>query len=355
MKNNKRIKVFLGGYVNSINAQNLNCAAIARYIDKTKFEPGVLTIYSGSLPTKDIDAKIFKVRYPHKLWRFWSYLRGILWCDVAYLPKGEIYKYCKFLTKILRKKSFITVEGVISGTNLEKMLAFCKTEDTIRDYYHFTTKTYAITKHMAKVNGESLEIKCDGVVYLGIDINLFKGKINNGTGLKNIAFIGNNMKYKGIEDIFSLAETFPDITFHIIGGGIGYDPTSEVNKRKLGNVICHGLKSHTEISELLKNIDLHVFPSRSEGFPKVTLETAASGVPSIVYGDYGASEWISSGSNGYVVDNLAEIVDIISDLKAHPEKLTPLSANAINMAKSFDWNNVIKDWENVIEQLAEKE
>ncbi len=34
----KKIKVFLGGYVNFTNAQNLNCRALAKYLNKDKFE-----------------------------------------------------------------------------------------------------------------------------------------------------------------------------------------------------------------------------------------------------------------------------------------------------------------------------
>ena len=34
----KRQKVFLGAYVNSINAQNLNCRALALHIDSKKFK-----------------------------------------------------------------------------------------------------------------------------------------------------------------------------------------------------------------------------------------------------------------------------------------------------------------------------
>ena len=34
----KKIKVFLGGYVNCTNAQNLNCRALAKYLDKDEAE-----------------------------------------------------------------------------------------------------------------------------------------------------------------------------------------------------------------------------------------------------------------------------------------------------------------------------
>ena len=35
----KKVKIFLGGYINYTNAQNLNCRALAIYLDKDKFPP----------------------------------------------------------------------------------------------------------------------------------------------------------------------------------------------------------------------------------------------------------------------------------------------------------------------------
>ena len=37
MKKN-RIRVFLGGYVNFLNAQNINCRALSEHLDKKRFE-----------------------------------------------------------------------------------------------------------------------------------------------------------------------------------------------------------------------------------------------------------------------------------------------------------------------------
>ena len=46
-----------------------------------------------------------------------------------------------------------------------------------------------------------------------------------------------------------------------------------------------------------------------------------------------------------------EMVDVISDLQSNPQKLNSLSNNAVTMASRFDWKNIIKDWESVIEKL----
>ena len=41
----KKIKVFLGAYINYTNAQNLNCRSIAEHLDKERFEVYTLTTY----------------------------------------------------------------------------------------------------------------------------------------------------------------------------------------------------------------------------------------------------------------------------------------------------------------------
>ena len=119
----------------------------------------------------------------------------------------------------------------------------------------------------------------------------------------------------------------------------------------LKNVNCHGTLNHQQLSQFLPTVQLHIFPSRAEGFPKVTLETAAAGVPSLVYDDYGADEWITTGKDGFVVKTLDEMKGVVQDLLDHPEKLQPLADNARAMAKRFDWSVVIKDWEREIVRI----
>ena len=99
-------------------------------------------------------------------------------------------------------------------------------------------------------------------------------------------------------------------------------------------------------------MDLHILPSRSEGFPKVILETAAAGIPSVLYSDYGASEWITLGENGYVVNNLSDMITIIESLHSDRNQLQKLSAGAINLAIGFDWKKKINYWEKAIEEIC---
>ncbi len=348
-----KIKIFLGAFVNYTNAQNLNCLALAKYLDKSKYNVMTGVGYSGDLPTEAIPGvKYLKMRYPARIWRPLCLIYGILWSDVAYLPTPMHWKLCRFLLRFFKKKAFKTVEGAMIGTNLSKMTDQGLSINEIRDSLNYTGHTYSITHAMKDVNEENIGLKSeDQILYLGTEYQKFHNDIPR-QALMDIAIIGSNLFYKGINDFFYIATMFPNLKFHIIGSGMGkIDFPREISTRNLANVKWHDSESHEQLKETLKGIQLHVFPSRAEGFPKVTLETAAAGVPSVIYDDYGANEWITSGKNGFVVKSIDDMITVIQDLLDHPEKLQLLADNAKELAKSFDWKVRIKDWEKVIDKL----
>ena len=116
----KKIKIFLGAYVNFPNAQNINCDYIAKYLDKNKFE--VHTMYSSK---KAIDKEYYKNQniHLHKLihhrfiwyWCKWLTMRlGNF--DIYYLPKVESVDR-NFSNQFKNIKYFIaSVEGVITDS-----------------------------------------------------------------------------------------------------------------------------------------------------------------------------------------------------------------------------------------------
>ena len=351
----KKIKVFLAGYINSTNAQNLNCRALAKYLDQNKFDIGALKLYSGSLPDENFikNIKVFKAFYPFRLSRYLMYTIGILWADVVYMPKREMPKYTTFLIRLLKKKSFSTIEIVFDKTTLKSITNYFGSLENMKSYYKSFDRLYSITSFMRKKNEEMIGVKTDSkTLYLGTDIDTFFNGSKKVDYLKNVIIIGNDLIRKGIYEYLELAKEFPSITFHIVGSGNGkiHIPT-EIEKRALTNVNYHGSLTHNELKILLETIDLHVFPSRFEGFPKVTLETAAAGVPSLVYDDYGAEEWITHNKNGFVVHTLAEMKETIKRLRENPKILQKTSQNAVQLAKRFDWESVVKEWEAVIEEL----
>lgn len=354
---NRKIRILLGGYVNNINAQDLNCRALAMFLNKDKFDVSAFLVPQEfkdfEIGNEMSGVKLIQLNRPAKILWYWIYLKGIINCDIAYLPKGQKRHWCKFLCKLLRKKSFTTVEGVMDKETLAGAISKYGNKKNVREVYNGCDKTFSITRYMSSRNNEALDIRSDGILYLGVDTELFK--IKNKQHKKegeplDFIFIGTDVKRKRLNEFLDLAKMFPYDRFHVVGGHgedifklLGYDP--------IANVQVHGRLTHTELVKLLHTMDIHVFTSRSEGFPKVTLETAAAGVPSIVYDDYGADEWITDGEDGYVVSRFEQIIDILNDLHLNPEKIHTLSANAVFMASHFDWKNVIKNWEYTIEAI----
>lgn len=341
-----RQKVFLGAYVNSINAQNLNCRALALHIDSKKFECAAMELQNAELSSLSDSIKIFKTFWPHRISRYYSYFRGILWSDIAYLPKGELSRWCRFLCWVFHKPSFTTSESVDEGSNWDKQLQHFGSKQAYISHYKGFKKLFAISKFIANKNTELHGLNFNGVLPLGVDLRSFDSNIKK--ELQSVILIGNNLHYKGWSVYLQLATAFPTISFHVVGSGMGLvNPKEET--QHLNNVVCHGELTHQELNDILKTVDLHVLPSRAEGFPKVVLECAAAGIPSLLFSDYGANDWMEGG---FVVDKHEEMNDVISLLLQEPDRMREASNQSIQLAEKYAWKHVVKRWEEVLSSLS---
>ena len=352
----KKIKIFLGGFINLTNAQNLNCLAIAKHLDKEKFEVYTLELFSGNLESqigRIPGVQIFNCFKPFRISGYLGFLWGIWNCDVAYLPKHEFWKFNRLLLRLFKKKSFSTVEGILDEDNLLSAIQVLKSYDDVIESKKYFSKLFSITKFLGNYNEINHQIVSGSIpLYLGCDTDTFYNSNREKESLKTIAYVGRLKKRKGIFDFLEIAKKFPHLNFLIFGNGEDQKEVEDfITLDNLKNTKLRGTVSHQELAIELINTQLHILPSRSEGFPKVILETAAAGVPSVVYSDYGASEWITSGENGWVVDTKEEIINLISTLEKEGKTLQSVSENALQLAKDFDWSKKIKDWEVVIESL----
>ena len=350
----KKIKVFLGGYTNYTNAQNLNCRAIAQHLDKSKFEVYTLELHNGQLPGIKAATlvKVFTCFKPVRISQYLGFLWGIWNCDVAYLPKHELWRFNRFLLKCFHKKSFSTMEGILDDDNMASGISILGSKEEVLAAKTYVSRIYSITSFLSDYNFAHHQIKAAPVIlYLGCETSSFVNQAVRTGGLKNIAYIGRLKKRKGIYDFLAVAAHFPQLNFHIFGDGEELNSIEKQVKDLLPNVQLKGVVSHESLAQHLSGIDLHILPSRTEGFPKVILETGAAGVPSILYGDYGAKEWITPGLNGWIVKNVNDIIEVVATLVQHPAQLRAVSLEAEKLTASFDWKVRIKTWEKVIIQL----
>jgi poly(glycerol-phosphate) alpha-glucosyltransferase len=87
--------------------------------------------------------------------------------------------------------------------------------------------------------------------------------------------------------------------------------------------------------------------SRFEGYPLATLESLSHGCPVISYDiKYGPSEQITHGVDGYLVKagDTQGMADYIVELIRNPERVTRMSAAALEKAAEHDYQAFLKDW-----------
>ena len=109
-----------------------------------------------------------------------------------------------------------------------------------------------------------------------------------------------------------------------------------------------------EIIEKYKNASIYVLSSRYEGFPLVLLETQAMSLPVVSFDcKTGPNEIIKDGYNGFLVEPenteiLAEkILTLINDDVIRKQ----MSRNAFEESKKYKIDNIVNQWENLIDSL----
>ena len=341
----KKIKVFLGGYVNYPNAQNLNCQAIADNLDPGKFEVYALRVHFGN--NEHFDYNTFFCFWPFSFTFHLGFLWGLINADVLYLPKHiDTPVWLLKISNFLKKPVFTTIEGNVTDSSTKYTLInlFSSQEKMCQYFSHFNA-IFGITNNIAINSRKVLSIRKDPLS-LGVDSS-FRMNYNR-NNLSSIIFIGGLTNRKCVDEFLNLARCFPMLNFNIVGDGPEMNNLLRISTE---NVKFLGRLDQSEIRDVLKASDLMFLPSRSEGFPKVILEAAYTGVPSIVYNTYGASEWMANNVDGFIVDNFQEVKDIVDKLLRKPKMLEKVSENTLKLAVRYDWKVVIKDWERVIEVL----
>ena len=339
-----KTKIFLGAFLNVINAQNINCLSLAKHLDEDKFSIYALSMYSS--PKVKTNATIFNCFYPFKLSSILGFIWGILICDVIYFPKyHSTPKWMLILSNLLGKKLFTTIENNMCDLQKISIINTFGGQKKLFNYFKHIPNIFGITKYI--IDNAKCGVKLEKqVLYLGVEIGLFSYRDRD--KLCNIVFVGSLKKRKRVEEFLQLANKFPKIKFNIIGDGIDRESLMIKASR---NVVFFGHLGQDELAAKFNVMDLLFLPSKSEGFPKVILEAAAAGIPSIVYADYGAQEWLDNGHNGFIAADFFDVVDTINRLVNEDKLLSEVSKGAYNMSLDFDWNKQIKVWEKVIKNL----
>lgn len=160
------------------------------------------------------------------------------------------------------------------------------------------------------------------------------------SGKTKFLYIGNITKMKGIHLLMEAWENIDnqEAELHMCGD-IYEDLASEVKNftAKNSNVFYHGYVSP---SCWFEKCDVFIFPSLSEGFSRVVIEAAASGMTAIISEAATDINLFNNGNNGLIVDSSAEdISEKISSLIGKYDLIEKIGRKASEDFSQFSWEH----------------
>lgn len=279
-----RIKEFKPDIIHINSPCSLGLAAIKF---GKKYNVPVVATYHTHFPSY---AKYYNI----KQFEFisWNYLRKLYnKCDRVFVPSKSIMEE-------LRSNGFKTTEYLPHGIDLKLFSPIFKSTDWKR----------------------TLNIENKKVV-------LFVGRLVWEKDLRTLAQIYNLL--------MSLRK---DVVFALVGDG----PIRKDLERIMPEALFLGYKTGAELSTIFASSDLFVFPSTTETFGNVVLESMASGLVPVCSDEGGASSSIKQNYTGLICkakdsfDFSKQIVSVLSN----QNELNRLSTNCIEYASKQSWDNI---------------
>ena len=173
----------------------------------------------------------------------------------------------------------------------------------MRMFHKFSTKVLVTNKDMMT------DLSARGFDNLavwnrGVDRELFNPERRKRTSyrLPMILCVSRVSKEKGLEDFCELRVKGTKV---LVGDG----PLLPELKRRYKDVVFPGAKTGIALAEYYAAADVFVFPSQTDTFGVVMLESIASGTPVAAYPVTGPRDVVVNGVNGFTHDDLAYAVE----------------------------------------------
>ena len=164
--------------------------------------------------------------------------------------------------------------------------------------------------------------------------------------------------HKQIEDalraVAELLPRLPNLHLDIVGDGWWRQRLIDHGQRLgiSGAVTFHGHVDDVTKHHVLQSSWVHLLPSRKEGWGLAVVEAAQHGVPTIGYrASGGLSDSIVDEVTGILVDNHAELVDRLQELRCDPVLRDQLGAKAQTRSGEFSWTQSADAMRGVLEAV----
>lgn len=192
----------------------------------------------------------------------------------------------------------------------------------------------------------------------GVDIDEFTpGKSDRTTlGLPErvpiAAFTGDiRINRKNLDTVLKALVQVPELHLVVLGSTDGSPYPQMASQLGLDNRV-HFLGFRRDVSEILKAVDLFVFPSRYEACTLALLEAMATGLPVVTATSTGGAEIVTPECGVVLPDceNIQGLAQALSQLASDPEQRQHMGKVARTIAEQHTWVSKAKSYVDLFEE-----
>ena len=159
--------------------------------------------------------------------------------------------------------------------------------------------------------------------------------------------------HKQIEHAIDVVGRCPGALLDVIGTGWWEHELREYaeNQGFSDRVIFHGQVTEDYKHALLERADIHLMPSRKEGWGLAVMEAAQHGVPTVGY-SFGLRDSVIDGRTGLLVDAPSELATATQSLIDDPDHRRRLGAQARDNAADYSWETTGQRFADLLAKIA---
>lgn len=331
-----------------VNAQQVNAREIARRLDPARFEVTLLSDGSGPAAIAALP-HVRTLRLPRRgraLRILARLLRGgfdVLFYPGPGLPEALHTRLPRWAPG-RRARVLLPVEGDVR--QLDEVPAWIRRR--VDRLHRRADALFPITEFVA----ETLEARAGRtgeVIPVGVDLATFRPREGPRTpGPLRVLSVGTVKAWKRPELARLAAQRFPDARFTWVGDG---DLRASEAAAAPANLAFVGAVGRDALPAVVREADVLLHPSRTEGLPKVLLEALASGVPVVTFDAYRPT-FVSDGGAGFVVGSPDAMLEALGRLLADADLRARMGREARAVAARFSWDVVAARWQAVFDREA---
>lgn len=199
------------------------------------------------------------------------------------------------------------------------------------------------------------------VVYNGVDTDEFcpgvsmRAEFGLPEHVPLALFVGDiKTTRKNLETVLASMRSLPELHLAVAGKVEGSPYPAMAAELQLSDRV-HFIGKTSRIADLMRSVDLFVFPSRYEAHPLVLMEALASGLPVVVSGNFGAADYIREGGIVFEDPNdVSALTVAMQTVVRSPEKRTAMGIAAREQALRMQWSQTAAAYLKVYDDLMRR-